>query len=116
VEVPLRETRPVLRLGLGLVTPPHILRTLSSRAASEVDDAGGPTAFIGGVGREAPALGEIHPSTRAGLLISLDEVAEAEALETEWREAEELASIVDGELTDLPGFDGFRRRVLGEED
>jgi hypothetical protein len=81
-----------------------------------VDDAGGPRGFIGELVRRSPALGEIHPSTRAGLLISLDEVAEAEALEAEWRESEELASIMDGELTDLPGFDAFRKRVLREED
>jgi hypothetical protein len=45
--------------------------------------------------------------------ISLDEQTEAEALEAEWRVAEELAGIVDDELTEVPGFDTFRARVLG---
>ena len=53
--------------------------------------------------------------TRAGLLIALDELAEADALEAEWRNAEELAAISDGELTSVPGFQEFRQKVLGTD-
>jgi hypothetical protein len=49
---------------------------------------------------------------RSVLLIALDERAEAEALEAEWREAEELAAIIDGELSRVPGFDAFRKEIL----
>ena len=41
-------------------------------------------------------------------------MAEAEALEAEWREAEELGAIMDGELTPVPGFEAFRRELRGE--
>ncbi len=45
--------------------------------------------------------------------MALDEQSEAELLEAEWREAEELAAIVDGELSQVRGFEEFRRRILG---
>jgi hypothetical protein len=54
--------------------------------------------------------------SRAGLLIALDEAAEIEALEAEWQMAEELAAISDGELSEVPGFDAFRREVLGDSE
>jgi hypothetical protein len=116
VTVPLREARPVLRLGLGLVTPPIILRTVSREAARDLGHLGGPRGFIGALSQDRSTLGELGTRTRAGLLIALDEGAEAEALEAEWREAEELAAIHDGELTEIPGFDAFRRRIREGQD
>lgn len=113
VAVPVREARPVLRLGLGLVTPPRILRSVAEVAAEELDRLGGPGGLLSALSRERSLLGELGDETRAGILIALDEIAEAEALEAEWREAEELAAIADGELTEIPGFDAFRREVLG---
>ncbi|MGW8267100.1 MAG: hypothetical protein ACWGSQ_12090 [Longimicrobiales bacterium] len=116
VVVPIREARPVLRLGLGLVTPSDILQAVSAEAASVLDRAGDPERFIANLASDLPTLGELANETRAGLLIALDEGAEAEALESEWREAEELAAIVDGELTEIPGFEDFRREILRDED
>ncbi len=115
VTVPVHEARPVLRLGLGLVTPPPILRSVAEGAAVELDRMGGPRELLQALSRERPLLGELGEETRAGILIALDESAEVEALEAEWREAEELAAIADGELTEIPGFDAFRREVLGDE-
>ena len=43
-------------------------------------------------------------------------MAETEALEAEWKEAEELASMMDGELTEVPGFEAFRRDVLDQDE
>jgi hypothetical protein len=116
VAISLREARPVLRLGLGLVTPPTLLRSVSHDAASELDESGGPRGFLAALSGERPSIGELGIETRAGLLIALDEGAEAEALEAEWRDAEELAAIQDGELTQIPGFDAFRRAILEDED
>ena len=116
VVVPLRDARPVLRLGLGLVTPPAILRAISIDAAAQLDRVGEAQSFIADLAEELPTLGELDTSTRAGLLIALDERAEAEALEAEWKEAEELAAIMDGELSHLPGFEEFRRKALQNED
>ena len=44
---------------------------------------------------------------RTGLIMSLDDLAELDALEAEWRTAEEMAAIMDGELTRVDGFDAF---------
>jgi hypothetical protein len=52
----------------------------------------------------------------AGLIISLDELAEMEALESEWKGAEEMAAIMDGELTEIPGFDEFRQEILDQDE
>lgn len=38
---------------------------------------------------------------------------ELQVLEVHWRAEEELAAIVDGELTPLPPLELLRRRVLG---
>lgn len=114
--VSVREARPALRLALGLVTPTVLLQGVSAGAASVLDRAGDPEGFIATLAGDLPTLGELDTETRAGLLIALDEEAEAEALESEWREAEELASIMDGELTEIPGFEDFRREILRDED
>lgn len=58
------------------------------------------------------ALGQAGPATRLALGIGLDEQWEGELLEAEWRSAEEIAALVDEELTGVPGFDEFRRRAL----
>jgi len=78
-----------------------------------LDEAGGAGEFLSGIARTGPALGELGAEVRGGLLIALDERAESEALETEWKEAEELAAIVDGELTDVPGLDELKREIRG---
>jgi hypothetical protein len=113
VAVPLGDSRPVLRLALGIVTPPALLREHAAAAALELDAVHGAPALLGALAGEGAALGELGPVMLAGLLISLDEMAEAQALEAEWRQAEEMAAIVDGELTDVPGFDAFRKGILG---
>lgn len=111
--VPLREARPVLRLGLGLVTPPPLLSTVSSGAAQRLDEAGGALEFLSRIARTGPALGEMGAEMRGGIVIALDERADSEALEAEWREAEELAAIVDGELTDVPGLEDLKKEIRG---
>jgi hypothetical protein len=106
----------VLRIGLGLVTPPEGLRQIADGAAQELDSIGGPFQLLQHLSSSRPALGDLNLPRRAGLIISLDEVAELEALEAEWRRAEEMASIIDGELSDIRGFESFRKRILEEED
>jgi hypothetical protein len=114
VALSLADARPAIRLGLGLVTPPEDLKALASGAAEGLDARGGPIGFLDALSTSRPLLGELDLSNRVGLIISLDEMAEMDALEAEWREAEELASIMDGELTDVPGFESFRREILDE--
>jgi hypothetical protein len=114
VSLPVGQARPALRIGLGLVTARDVLRGLAAGAADILDSAGGPMAFLTALSRSRLALGELDPAARSGLIISLDELAEMEALEAEWKAAEEMASIMDGELSDVPGFDSFRQEILGD--
>jgi hypothetical protein len=99
-----------------MVMPPRTLRLASEGGARALESSGGSHGFLAALARRESALGEMSSEARAGLLIALDELAEAEALEAEWREAEELAAISDGELTQVPGFQEFRRRVLENGD
>lgn len=110
----LAEARPTLRMGLSLVTPLGGLRAIALAAAEGLDAVGGPPGFLETLTASRFLLGDLDLHGRAGLIISLDEMAEVEALEAEWREAEEMASIMDGELSDVPGFKTFRSRILDE--
>lgn len=113
VAVPAVEARPALRLGLSVVNRRLRGRPLVEAAAGALERADGPDGLLWSLSREDVALGELDVSDRLALAFALDEQSEAELLEAEWREAEELAAIMDGELTDIAGFDEFRRRVLG---
>jgi len=112
VPLPLREARPALRLGLGILCSGAGARTLARPVARGVVQVGGADAFLLALARESTELGTLDSGERVGLAMVLDEVAEREALELEWREAEEIAAIMDGELTEVPGFQEFRQRVL----
>jgi hypothetical protein len=108
----LKSVRPVLRLALGMVTAPLVMRDVARDAARELDAEGGSPGFLAHLTREAPTLGELSLPDRSALLIALDEGAEAEALEAEWKAAEEIAAISDGELSRVPGFEVFRKQIL----
>lgn len=114
VEVPLAQARPALRLGLSVVAPRTVSARRARRAASGIDEAGGVDAFAEDLSRSAVSLGDMVEDERLTLSMALDEHAELDALEREWRDAEELAGIMDGELTRVPGFEAFRRAVLAE--
>ncbi|MDX1673485.1 MAG: hypothetical protein R3314_01690 [Longimicrobiales bacterium] len=113
VAVPVPAARGALRLGLGIVTRRLRDRGIVGAAADVVDRADGPEGLLIALGREASTLGELDPDRRLALAIALDEQSEAELLEAEWREAEELAAIMDRDLTHVEGFEEFRRRILG---
>jgi len=116
VALKLSEARATLRMGLTLITPPDTLRRVASGTAKDLDSLGGPRLFLKALSNTRTPLGDLDLPRKAALIISLDELAELEALEAEWRRAEEMASIMDGELTQVPGFDEFRREILDESD
>lgn len=116
VVVPLREARATLRLALGLVTPSQTLESEAAGAARVLEESGSLSRFLGGLAAGPASLGHLPTPVRAGLLIALDEDAEAEALEAEWRKAEEMAAIYDGELSEVRGFDEFRRQILSPDE
>jgi hypothetical protein len=116
VTVELEDARPSLRMGLALVTDPQVVHRLAGGAAEALDSIGGPNAFLTALSSSRVSMGELESEQRAGLIITLDELAEMEALEAEWREAEEMAAIMDGDLSSVPGFEAFRRQILDGED
>jgi hypothetical protein len=113
VPLPMKSARPALRLGLSIVSPGDTVRRHAEDAAREIDSVGGSGTLLDRLAREGAALGELSTLQIIALGIALDEEAEVEALESSWRSAEEIAAIMDGELTEIPGFETFRRRVLG---
>ncbi len=115
VTLDLVKARPVLRIGLGLVTPQTAVRRIASAVAAEVDTLGGPLALLIAMSSARTPLGDLDLPGRVGLIMSLDEMADLEAMEAEWRRAEEMAAIMDGELSDVPGFESFRRTILGHD-
>jgi hypothetical protein len=82
------------------------------RAVLPIDRGGGPEEYIRSLARRDLQFAALSPRHRLALWLALDEASEAEALEAEWRRGEELAAIVDGELTEVPGFAEFRLRAL----
>jgi hypothetical protein len=113
VVVSLAAARPALRLGLALVNRSQRAAANVRRAVLPVDRAGGPEGYIASLAVRDRTLGMLSPRQRLALWLSLDEWSEIDVLEAEWRRAEELAAIMDGELTDVPGFREFRRRATG---
>ncbi len=69
--------------------------------------------------RDGRRMGDLQRTGAIALEISANESSEQRALEMEvaeleavWRKEEELAAIIDDELTDVPLLETFRRRVL----
>lgn len=112
VAVPARSARAGIRLGLSVVNDRYREESVLRAAAGELDRAAGPAGLLHRLASGDFTLGEAGLTTRLALGIALDEQWESELLEAEWKRAEEIAALVDGELTVVPGFDEFRRRVL----
>jgi hypothetical protein len=112
VTVPALSARPGIRLGLSIVNARWREESLLEKAAATLDRADGPDGLLHGLALGSVALGQAGPATRLALGIALDEQWEGELLEAEWNSAEEIAALVDGELTAVPGFDEFKRRAL----
>lgn len=85
-----------------------------------IQEVGSPREVTRLVLREGKRLGELQRNGAIALEIAANESAEEHLLELElaelearWRREEELASIVDGELTPLPLLESLRRKVTG---
>jgi hypothetical protein len=112
--VPLTAARPALRTALAVVSRRHRSVHRVKSGVEPLDRTGSGEAFIARLAKRDAVLGSLTPRLRLSLWLGLDEWAEAESLEAEWRTAEALASIADDELTEVAGFDEFRRRVMGQ--
>ncbi len=91
-------------------------------AARLIQEAGTPQDLTRIVVKDGRRLGDLQRTGAVALEIAANESVEQHLLELElaeleahWRREEELASIVDGELTPLPVFETLRRKVTGKD-
>jgi len=91
-----------------------------SSAARLIEEAGSPQDLTRIIVRDGRRLGDLQRTGAIALEIASNETAEQHLLELElaeleehWKVEEELASIMDGELTPLPLLESLRRKVTG---
>jgi len=89
----------VLRQGLTYLNVTRSGRKRAEDAAREVDQVGGPDRLVRDVAQRELTLRALRPERRLALEMAVDERAEVEELERQWREAEEIAAIADGTLS-----------------
>ena len=86
-----------------------------------IEEAGTPRDLMRIVVKDGRRLGDLQRTGAVALEIAANESAEQHLLELEladleahWRREEELAGIIDGELTPLPVLETLRRKVAGQ--
>lgn len=104
--LPAEATEPILRRFLTRANFRGASEAQIERAADAIARVGDPRAHVEGVGRRGLPLAELAPSEGVALEMALSEAVESRWLdldaaeaERQWRRAEELAAIIDGELT-----------------
>src|SRR5213082_1401665 len=100
-----------LRRGLTYLNLARGGRQRAEEAARLVEAAGGPHRLIHDVARRDLTLRSLAPDRRLALEMAVDERAEVEELERQWKEAEEIAEIADGMLSSDPWIDEELRRL-----
>lgn len=92
-------------------------------ASRLIQEAGSPRDLARIVVKDGRRLGDLQRTGAIALEIAANESAEQHMLELElaeleahWRREEELAGIVDGELTPLPLLENLRRTITGRRD
>src|SRR5712691_10049036 len=88
----------VLRQGLTYLNLDKGGRRRAEDAAREVDQIGGPDRLLHDVARRELTLRSLRAERGLALEMAVDERAEVEELERQWKEAEEIADIADGTL------------------
>lgn len=90
------------------------------RATRLIEEVGEPARLAPLLLRDGRRLGDLQRTGALALEIASNEAGELRKLEMEvaeleavWRREEELASIIDGELTPLPPLEAIRRRLRG---
>jgi hypothetical protein len=89
----------VLRQGLTYLNLSRGGRRKAEDAAREVDVVGGPDQLVRDIARRELTLRALRPERGLALEMAVDERAEVQELERQWREAEEIADIADGTLS-----------------
>lgn len=101
----------VLRQGLTYLNITRVGRKRAADAALEVDRVGGADRLVRDVAQREITLRALRPERRLALEMAVDERAEVEELERQWREAEEIADIADGTLSTSAEVEEAMRRL-----
>ena len=101
----------VLRQGLTYLNMVRAGRKRAEDAAREVDMMGGPDHLVRDISQHELTLRSLRPERGLALEMAVDERAEVEELERQWREAEEIADIADGTLSTTTAVEEALRRL-----
>ena len=101
----------VLRPGLAYLNVRRSSRRRAEEAARVVDQSGGPDRLIRDIARRELTLRSLRAERQLALEMAVDEQAEVQELERQWREAEEIAEIADGTLSSSPQLEEELRRL-----
>ena len=103
-----------LRRGLTYLNLAKSGKQRAADAARIVEGAGGPDQLVHGMSRESLLLRTLRPDRRLALEMAVDEQAEVEELEREWKVAEETAAIADGTLSTTAELEEEMSRLKGK--
>ncbi len=105
----------VLRQGLTYLNLKRGGRRKAEDAAREVDQVGGADGLVRDIAQRELTLRSLRPERGLALEMAVDERAEVEELERQWREAEEIAHIADGTLTTSAEIEEKLRRFKNRD-
>jgi hypothetical protein len=105
----------VLRQGLTYLNLVRGGRRRAEEAAREVDRVGGPDRLLRDVAQRELTLRSLRPERGLAFEMAVDERAEVEELEQQWREAEEIADIADGTLGSSTDVENELRRLKNRQ-
>lgn len=106
----------VLRQGLTYLNLVRGGRRRAEDAAREVDRVGGPDSLLRDVAQRELTLRSLRPERGLAFEMAVDERAEVEELEQQWREAEEIADIADGTLGSSTEVEDELRRLKNRQE
>ena len=109
------EATQVLRQGLTYLNLKRGGRRRAEDAAREVDHVGGPDQLLRDIARRELTLQSLRPERGLALEMAVDERAEVEELERQWKEAEELADIADGTLSTSAEIEDDLKRLKNRD-
>jgi hypothetical protein len=101
----------VLRQGLTYLNLSRGGRRKAEDAAREVDQVGGADRLVRDIAKRELTLRSLRPERGLALEMAVDERAEVQELERQWREAEEIADIADGTLGTTTEVENELRRL-----
>jgi hypothetical protein len=104
----------VLRQGLTFLNLSRGGRRKAEDAAREVDRVGGPDRLVRDIALRELTLRSLRPERGLALEMAVDERAEVEELERQWKEAEEIAEIADGTLGTATEIEDALRRLKNQ--